>query len=138
MFLQLLQMGLPSKFMSSIVILLVLIGADLILLKIGLVLTKTERWKTIRWVAISFAIQFGVIFVIGSPLFLLGMIGAFRGDIGAIIPVVIICTFVDMNVVNIIHRIGLKRSLLVVIIIIVPMIFIMSGLGPIISQLTKI
>jgi hypothetical protein len=130
-------MGLPKDFMSSIVILFVLIVADIILLKIGLTLTKTECWKTMRWVAISFAIQFGVIFAIGSPLFILGVIGAFRGDIGAIIPVVIICAFVDMNIVNIIHRIGLKRSLLVVIIIIVPMIFIMSGLGPLISQFTK-
>jgi hypothetical protein len=138
MFFQLLQFGPMSVDMSSIFLILILTVADLVLLKLGLIITKAERWKKMKWVAASFFIQFGVIFAIGSPLFLLGMIGAFNGDFGAIIPVVIICAFVDINVVNAIHRIGLKRSLVIVAIIIIPMVFVMSGLGPLISQLTRI
>jgi len=136
MIFQLLQMGMTSKDMGSIFLILGLIVADLVLLKVGLALTKAERWKRMKWAVASYFIQFGVIFAIGSPLFLLGMIGAFKGDPAAIIPVVIISAFADMNIVNIIHRIGLKRSLVVVILILVPMIFVMSRLGEVISMFT--
>jgi hypothetical protein len=51
---------------------------------------------------------------------------------------VIIAAFADVNIVNIIHRIGLRRSLIVVIFIIVPMIFIMRQFGDVISMVTKL
>jgi hypothetical protein len=138
MMFQLLQMGNNLKGLGPIFLFLGLLVADLVLLKIGLVLTKTKRWKKMKWAVASYFIQFGVVFSIGSPLFLLGIIGAFRGDPAGIIPVVIISAFVDVNVVNVIHRIGLRRSLVVVVIILVPMIFIMSQLGDVLSMFTRL
>jgi hypothetical protein len=116
----------------------ILIIADLVLLKIALAVTKTEHWKKMKWATASYFIQFGVVFAVGSPLFLLGMIGAFKGDPVAIIPIVFIAAFADVNIVNIIHRIGLRRSLIVVIFIIVPMVFIMRQFGDVISMVTKL
>ena len=66
------------------------------------------------------------------------MIGAFDGNPGAIVPIVIIAAFADVNIVNIIHRIGLRRSIIVVIFIIVPMVFVMRQLGDVISIVTKL
>ncbi|MFW9952660.1 MAG: hypothetical protein ACFFKA_21270 [Candidatus Thorarchaeota archaeon] len=134
----LLQMGTTSYDMNSIFFIIGLLVADFVLLKIGLTLTKAERWKRMKWVAASYFIQFGTIFIIGSPLMILGMIGVFQGDIVAIIPVVIVSAFIDMNVINVIHRIGLKSSLIIVIMILVPMIFIMSQLGSIISMFMRL
>lgn len=135
---QIFQMGPPPPEIGSLLLIAVLIIVDLVLLKIALAITKTERWKTMKWAAASYFIQFGVVFAVGSPLFLLGMIGAFNGDPGAIIPIVIIAAFADVNIVNIIHKIGLRRSLIVVIFIIVPMIFIMRQLGDVISIFAKL
>ena len=120
------------------IILIVAVAAgDILLLKLGLVITKAQKKTRIKWVAGSFLIQFGIIFIISSPLFLLGSMGAFYGDgPGAIIIIIIILSaFIDLNIVNILHQIGLKRSFIIVVIILVPMIFIMIYLGDMLSQL---
>ena len=84
------------------------------------------------------SLLFMAILIIADLVFLLGTIGAFDGDPVAIIPIVIIAAFADVNIVNIIHRIGLRRSLIVVIFIIVPMVFIMRQFGDVISMVTKL
>ena len=135
---QIFQMrSLPPE-LGSLLLMGILIIVDLVLLKIALAVTKTERWKKMKWATASYFIQFGVVFAVGSPLFLLGMIDAFNGNPGAIFPIVIIAAFADVNIVNIIHRIGLIRSLFVVIFIIVPMVFIMRQFGDVISMVTKL
>lgn len=83
----------------------------------------------------SFLIQFGVVFLIGSPLFVLSLIGDFRGDPGAIIAVSVLGLFIDINIINVIHNIGLKRSLVVGLLVIVPMILVMSFMGSMLSSL---
>ncbi len=137
MLLNLLQMG---GFLDEVILLLSLMaafaGGDILLLKFGLAITKAQKRTRIKWVAVSFLIQFGVIFLISSPLFLLGFAGEFDGNPGVIIPVIMFCTFIDLNVINVIHQVGLKRSLIVVLIIILPIVFIMVNMGFILSGLT--
>ena len=107
----------------------VLLGCGVLILKLGLKITKAEFRTNMKWVAGSFGIQFGIIFFISSPLILYGMIGKFQGNPGVIAPVILFSVFIDLNVINIIHKIGLKRSLVVVIFVVVPIIAAMVILG---------
>jgi hypothetical protein len=120
-----------------IILMAALAAGDILLLKLGLVITKAQIRTRMKWVAGSFLIQFAIIFIVSSPLFLLGSIGAFNGDgPGAIIIVIIILSaFIDLNIVNILHQIGLKRSLIIVVIALIPIILIMIFLGNMLSQL---
>ncbi len=119
--------------MGPIIPAIMLILFDILLLKIGLLITKAEVKKNLKWVVASFGIQFGVIFFIGSPLILYGMIGRFQGDPGIIMLVVFFAVFIDVNIINLIHRIGLKRSIVVMFFIVIPIVFAMvtiaSSLG---------
>ncbi len=110
---------------------------DILLLKLGLVITKAKIRTRIKWVAGSFAIQFAIIFIISSPLFLLGAMGAFNDDGpgGIIIIIILLSAFIDINIVNILHQIGLKRSFIIVVMILVPIVFIMINLGNLLSQM---
>lgn len=115
--------------MGIYIIVAVLILGDILLLKIGLAITKAQERKNMKWVAGSFGIQFGIIFFISSPLILYGMIGRFEGNPGVIAPVILFSVFIDLNVINIIHKIGLKRSIVVVFFVVVPIIAAMVILG---------
>lgn len=109
--------------------------AIFIMLKLGLIIVKAEIRTNMKWVGYSFLIQVGTTFVISSPLLLLGFAGAFKGDPVAIIPVTVIAFIIDLQAVNVIHQVGLKRSLAVVSLIIVPLIFSMYFLGNFIGKL---
>ena len=135
MLLNLLQMGDPPEGDIMLLILMAAFaGGDILLLKFGLAITKAKKRTGMKWVAVSFLIQFGVIFFISSPLFLLGFAGEFKGAPEVIIPIIIFCTFIDLNVINVIHQVGLKRSLIVVSIIILPIVFIMVNMGSVLSK----
>ncbi|MHA1390677.1 MAG: hypothetical protein ACTSQT_00345, partial [Promethearchaeota archaeon] len=77
----------------------------------------------------SFAIQFGIIFIISSPLFLLAFMGSFKGELDVIIPIVILSLFIDLNVINVLHQVGLKRSFGILLFTFVPLIIVMIILG---------
>jgi hypothetical protein len=133
MFLNMLQMGMGSiGEYEEIIISVVLIVVDILLLKLGLIVTKAEYRTRFKWVGVSFLIQFGAIFFISSPILILGFAGALSDFSGPpfhlIIPVVLASVFLDLNLINVIHKIGLKRSFLVSLIILVPIIFAMSFL----------
>ena len=125
------------KELFPIIMMAAFAAGDILLLKLSLVITKAQKRTRIKWVAGSFLIQFGIIFIISSPLFLLGSMGVFQDDgPGAIIiPIIILYAFIDLNVVNILHQIGLKRSLIIVVIVLIPIVFIMIGLGDVLSQM---
>ncbi|MFX0011118.1 MAG: hypothetical protein ACFE9R_12435 [Candidatus Hermodarchaeota archaeon] len=129
------QMG---NFKIDEIIPLIMIAAfavgDILLLKLGLVITKAQKRKRMKWVAGSFAIQFGVVFAISSPLFLLGIIGAFHGEPQGIVPIVFISAFIDLNIINILHQIGLKRSLVVVVFTFAPIFLMMVVFGMYVSS----
>ncbi|MFW9826844.1 MAG: hypothetical protein ACFFEY_04400 [Candidatus Thorarchaeota archaeon] len=125
--------GLPSfEDLLPFIIALSLICLDLIILKIGLVLAKTEEKSSFKWVAASFGIQFGLVFFIGTPLILEGLTGGFSNhgpDIALIILVVIFAAFVDVNLINVIHKIGITRSIIIGIFMMVPITFAMYLIG---------
>ncbi len=134
MLLNLLQMGGPlNEETMGLILMAAFAGGDILLLKLGLTITKAQKRTSMKWVAVSFLIQFGVILIISSPMFLLGFAGAFKGEPEVIIPIIILCTFIDLNVINVIHQVGLKRSLIVVSIIILPIVFIMVNIGSVLS-----
>lgn len=140
MFFNILQMGMGSLFeYREIIISVILIVMDIFLLKLGLLITKAEYRRKIKWVGISFLIQFGAIFFISSPILILGFTGALSDFSGPplqlIIPAILASVFLDLNLINIIHRIGLKRSFVVSLIILVPIIFAMSFLIEFLSSL---
>ncbi|TFF86696.1 MAG: hypothetical protein EU517_00155 [Promethearchaeota archaeon] len=124
---------------EEIILSAVLIVGDILLLKLGLFLTKAEYRTKIKWVSISFLIQFGAIFLISSPILVLGFSGALNGLGGPpfqlIIPAIIFSLFLDFNLINVIHRIGLKRAFIVAIIILVPIVFAMFFLIQFLSTL---
>ncbi len=122
--------GLPSmETMGPLIIAISLILVDILLLRIGLAITKAQEKTNMKWVAASFGIQFGIIFFVASPLILYGMIGRFDGEGGMIMLVVLFSLFIDLNVINVIHKIGLKRSFVVVIFVVFPIIIAMIFLG---------
>ncbi len=117
-----------DKYLPIIITGTLLVVAFLIL-KLGLIIVKAERRTGMKWVGYSFLIQFGVIFAIGSPLMLLGFAGAYEGDPLAIIPIIVVAAAVDLNIINVIHQVGLKRSFFVLALILVPMVFALRFLG---------
>ena len=111
-------------------------AGDILLLKLALVITKAQKKTRMKWVAGSFLIQFGIIFIISSPLFLLSFLGEFKGDFDVILPIIILSVFIDLNVINVLHQVGLKRSFGILAITIVPIIMVMIILGNTFSRLT--
>jgi len=82
-----LQMGTPSiEELIPFIIMGAFAAGDILLLKLALVVTKAQKRTRMKWVAGSFTIQFGIIFIISSPLFLLGFMGKFQGELNVIIP----------------------------------------------------
>ncbi|MGB5912212.1 MAG: hypothetical protein WBH31_13545 [Promethearchaeia archaeon] len=112
-----------------------LLAITFLILKLGLTIVKAEKRTRIKWVGYSFLIQFGVIFAIGSPLMLLGFAGGYEGDPVAIIPIIVVAAAVDLNIVNVIHQVGLKRSFFVLVLILVPMVFALRFLGEFLATL---
>jgi hypothetical protein len=125
--------GLPSfEELLPFIIALSLISIDIVILKIGLVLTKTQEKSSFKWVAASFGIQFGLVFFISTPLILEGLTGGFSDhgpDIALIILVVIFAAFVDINLINVIHKIGITRSIIIGIFIMGPITYAMYLIG---------
>lgn len=116
-----------------IIIIAGLAGADILLLKLGLMVTRAQKRTRFKWVAGSFALQFGAVFAINSPSFIMGIAGVFQGEAGDIIPkvlpLIIISLFINLNLINILHQGGLKRSLIVLVFNFAPIVLLMVGLG---------
>ncbi len=131
-----LQMGTPSiGDLIPFIIMGSFAAGDILLLKLALVVTKAQKRTRMKWVAGSFAIQFGIIFIISSPLFLLGFMGKFQGEPDAIIPIVILSLFIDINVINVLHQVGLKRSFGILLLTFVPIIIVMIILGNVFARM---
>ncbi|UCC20690.1 MAG: hypothetical protein JSV62_05235 [Promethearchaeota archaeon] len=116
---------LPSiEEMMPFIIAIILLVADIFILKFGLAITKAEDKTNFKWVAGSFGIQLGLIFFISLPMLLSGLMGAYQdeGPHPAIIALTIIFSaFIDLNIVNVLHKIGMKRSLVIVLLILGPL-----------------
>ena len=115
------QTGLPSmEELTPIIIAIVLIVADIFILKIGLSITKAQEKTNFKWVAGSFGIQFGIIFFISAPMILGGLTGQMSegGPSPLLIALTIIfSSFIDLNIINVLHKIGMKRALIITVLI---------------------
>jgi len=137
MLLILFQMGtfsmddyIPIIIMGSLVVL------NIFILKIGLAISKAKVKKNMKWAAISSVIQFGIIFFISSPMILLGIYiwhGPPKPEV--IVPTIIISFFVDVNVMNLIHRIGIKKAVVIGVFLIGPITVALFFLGSGIANL---
>ncbi|MFW9822217.1 MAG: hypothetical protein ACFFE4_04750 [Candidatus Thorarchaeota archaeon] len=119
----------------------VLIFGGIIIFKIGLSATKAESKTSFKWVAGSFLIQYGVTLFISAPM-LLDMLLAYaigppfdyQGPPPGIIAIVVIFSmFIVVNLINMLHKPGIVRSIIIAILILGPIVgsnyLIFSNLG---------
>jgi len=112
----------------------ILIVAGIIILKIGLAITKAQSKTSFKWVVGSYLIQYAVTLFLSSPM-LLNMILSqmecmelglpdcyYEGEPGFIAMAVIFSVVLVLNLINIIHKPGLKRSLILTLLILGPII----------------
>ena len=95
---------------------------EIVVLKIGLSVTHAPEKKGFKWVLASFAIQIAVIFFVASPLMLMGMAGGFDGGEsgGLITAFVLLALFIDINILNVIHKLGMKKAVAVFLLMMIP------------------
>ena len=103
------------------------------ILKIGLIITKAEVKREWKWVLASSFIQAGLCFFIMAPMFInmaadFGSEGGPEGDemIGLILGLLALGLFIDLQVINVFHRVGMKRALIIFTMEIIPVIVIMG------------
>ncbi|TFG02869.1 MAG: hypothetical protein EU540_00765 [Promethearchaeota archaeon] len=135
----LLQNGGPYWVIVIIYVIVIAFIVGLILLKIGLVISKAETRTGFKWLLGSFGIQVGMFFFVGSPLILLGISGAFgeQGpEIILIIIFLVLALFIELNILNILHRLGMKRALLVFALMVAPFLIVSFSIIALIIQFT--
>ncbi|MBY9004798.1 MAG: hypothetical protein KGD73_12545 [Candidatus Lokiarchaeota archaeon] len=92
-------------------------------LKFGL--AKSHSKRNFKWLAISIIMQLFMIALLASPFILMGFAGKFSYDgpsPALIIFAIVLAIFLDLNIINIIHKTGLKRAILCFLLMIVPLI----------------
>ncbi|HEC38414.1 hypothetical protein LCGC14_0836290 [marine sediment metagenome] len=111
----------------------VLIGGGILLLKFGLAINRAENKTNMKWVAISFFIQYGVALFISLPI-LLEKITVRANQVynpllkyeGPNAPVAVltitVAIFILINLINMIHKVGIKRSIVIISFLLGPMI----------------
>ncbi|MBD3197928.1 MAG: hypothetical protein GF317_22950 [Candidatus Lokiarchaeota archaeon] len=105
---------------------------ELILVKIGLAISKAETRKNFKWTLGSILIQIGLIAFISLPVLLEGFsTGWSEGGPNAvtIISLSIVGAIIDVNLINVIHEIGIGKSIFVFILFAIPMVFLGYILG---------
>lgn len=112
----------------------ILIFAGIIILKIGLAITKAQSKTNFKWVAGSYLIQYAVTLFLSSPMLLNMVLSAmecidsglpdcyYESEPGLIAMAVIFSTVLVLNLINLIHKPGLKRSFIVTLLILGPII----------------
>lgn len=123
----------PMIYTAITILVFVFYGLEVLFLKLGLKVTKAPGKTGIKWVMGSVAIQIGLMFFIAVPFILIGFSTGFGSSsslgpmIGGTISLLI---FLWVNTINVLHRPGLKRSVLVFLLMLVPIIIVMTvGVG---------
>lgn len=112
----------------------ILILGGIIILKIGLAITKAQSKTNFKWVAGSYLIQYGVTFFVSTPMLLDMVLSAmeckgvpscyYEGpDPGYIAMAVIFSIILVLNLINLIHKPGLKRAFILTLLILGPIIW---------------
>lgn len=112
----------------------VMIFGGIIILKIGLALTKAESKTNFKWVVISYLILYGVTLFVSSPMLLdmfLSEMECIKSELpdcyyetdGGIVAIsVFFSVFLVLNLINVIHKPGLARSFILTLLILGPII----------------
>ncbi len=130
MFLQITRAQLNQYMPFIMIAVLLLVGV--LVFRIGLAITKADVKVNTKWVFASFFIQFGLIFFISTPMILSGVTGGASSGgltIGGMATTILFSAFIDLNVINVLHRLGMKRSLVIVILVLLPITAAMIMLG---------
>jgi len=100
----------------------IMFGLALVLLKLGLIVTKAEVRTGFKWVLASFGTQVGIFFFVGGPLMLLGFAGEMEGGppVVLIIIFIFLALFIGVNILNVMHQLGMKRALIVFAMMLIP------------------
>jgi hypothetical protein len=123
----------------------VLILAGIIILKIGLAITRAQSKTNIKWVAVSYLLQYSVTLFVSSPMLLEMILNAMEcsggpcydtgPDPGFIAMAVIFSVLLVVNLINLLHKPGILRSFILTLLILGPIIganyLIFSNLGSI-------
>lgn len=103
------------------------------ILKVGLIISKAEVKREWKWVFVSSFVQAGLCFFIMSPIFIdmfsyMGTESGPEGDsmAGLIFGSLALGLFIDLQVINVFHQIGMKRALIIFTMEIIPVIIIMG------------
>jgi len=112
----------------------IMIFGGIIILKIGLAITKAESKTNFKWVSISYLILYGVTLFVSSPMLLdmfLSEMECIQSELsdcyyetdGGIIAIsVFFSVFLVLNLINVIHKPGLARSFILTLLILGPVI----------------
>ena len=95
----------------------------ILFLKLGLATAKSKTRKGFKWLAISIIMQLFIVALLASPFILTGFAGGFDDDEpGLIIFAIVLAIFMDLNIINILHKTGLKKALLCFFLMIIPLV----------------
>ncbi|MHA1191602.1 MAG: hypothetical protein ACTSP9_04815 [Promethearchaeota archaeon] len=97
----------------------------ILFLKLGLATVKSRTRKEFKLLAISILIQLSMIALLASPFILMGFAGEFE-DNGTspvlIIFAIVLAIFLDLNIINILHKTGMKSAILCFFLMIIPLV----------------
>ena len=122
------DMGPWMPFIIAGVTLSMMIISWIPILKFGLIITHAEEKKEWKWVLASSSIQAAAVFSVLFPYFLTSFTGGMHEgpEVGLIIGLMILGLFIDLNIINVLHRVGIKRALLIFILEIIPVVILVS------------
>jgi hypothetical protein len=130
------------QFRVSVTVFYFIVGAvivgmiltDLIMMKLGLTIVKADTRTQFKWVMASFLIQVLTIFIVISPIILILALGL-EPAISNIIIFGVLALFIEINVINILHKTGFGRAIVVFFLIAIPTVLYGLFLGFLVSQL---
>ncbi|MFO8018943.1 MAG: hypothetical protein R6U96_09930 [Promethearchaeia archaeon] len=123
------QIRLFPEFILGILLPIFLIS-EIIVFKIGLYLVKAEERKKFKFVIVSFIIQILVLAFINSPFIFMALMGAYESgspDLSMAIIFVLFSVFIEINIINAIHKVGFKAAVFIFMLMLIP-VFIFGGI----------
>ncbi|MBY9017660.1 MAG: hypothetical protein KGD66_02405 [Candidatus Lokiarchaeota archaeon] len=97
----------------------------ILFLKLGLASVKSKTKKGFKLLAISILIQLSMIALLASPFILMGFAaGEFDKEPSPVLIIfaIVLAIFMDLNIINILHKTGLKRAILCFFLMIIPLV----------------
>ena len=122
-------MGMYLPFIFAGITLGMMIICWIPILKIGLKFAHSEVMNGWKGVVGSASLQAGAVFFIMFPIFLDSFLGEMQEggpDIPTLLGLMSLGLLVDLNLINVLHRIGIKRAIIIFIVEIIPVIIIMT------------